>query len=404
MPPSLMTLFGNGSVGRLDPDALPRRASDAASPALSFTRPAPTEAEQLAAPAAAPTDVPVHPAAALFPMQTRGEIEELAADIKAHGQREPCVFVGDLLLDGRNRYRAARLAEVQEAVKALPAVDLRLAEVKATRKDVADRIGMSQKHDAAQKEARRAAADAAPGRDEGEEVAGDDDGAVALRLDLPPAGRVELVDQVVDAGGRVGRGHRRRVYERAVRLADAPRDARGVDERAGEVAEGGGEAHGGARDDIGHQTGSTVITQVGAAIASEAVGLGRAALQRAAGYAQQREVFGRPIGQNQGIQHPLAKSWMELEAAHLMVHKAAWLYDQHQACGAEANAAKYLAAEACYHACENAIFTHGGMGYAKEYHVERYLRESWIPRLAPVSPQLILCFIAEKVLGLPKSY
>ena len=139
-------------------------------------------------------------------------------------------------------------------------------------------------------------------------------------------------------------------------------------------------------------------------IASEAVGLGRAALKRAVGYAQEREVFGRPIGQNQGIQHPLAKSWMELEAAHLMVNKAAWLYDQHQACGAEANAAKYLAAEACYHACENAIFTHGGMGYAKEYHVERYLRESWIPRLAPVSPQLIHCFIAEKVLGLPKSY
>ena len=139
-------------------------------------------------------------------------------------------------------------------------------------------------------------------------------------------------------------------------------------------------------------------------IAAEAVGLGQAALRRAAGYAREREVFGRPIGQNQGIQHPLAKSWMELEAAHLMVHKAAWLYDQHQPCGAEANAAKYLAAEACYHACENAIFTHGGMGYAKEYHVERYLRESWIPRLAPVSPQLILCFIAEKVLGLPKSY
>ena len=139
-------------------------------------------------------------------------------------------------------------------------------------------------------------------------------------------------------------------------------------------------------------------------IASEAVGLGRAALKRAAGYANEREVFGRPIGQNQGIQHPLAKSWMELEAAHLMVHKAAWLYDQNLPCAAEANSAKYLAAEACYHACENAIFTHGGMGYAKEYHVERYLRESWIPRLAPVSPQLILCFIAEKVLGLPKSY
>jgi acyl-CoA dehydrogenase len=139
-------------------------------------------------------------------------------------------------------------------------------------------------------------------------------------------------------------------------------------------------------------------------IASEAVGLGRAALERAAGYAKEREVFGRSIGQNQGIQHPLAKSWMELEAAHLMVQKAAWLYDQGLACAAEANAAKFLAAEAGYHACENAIFTHGGMGYAKEYHVERYLRESWIPRLAPVSPQLILCFIAEKVLGLPKSY
>jgi len=139
-------------------------------------------------------------------------------------------------------------------------------------------------------------------------------------------------------------------------------------------------------------------------IASEAIGLGRAALARAANYAGEREVFGRPIGQNQAIQHPLARSWMELEAAHLMVHKAAWLYDQGLPCGAEANSAKFLAAEACYGACENAIFTHGGMGYAKEYHVERYLREAWIPRLAPVSPQLILCFIAEKVLGLPKSY
>ena len=139
-------------------------------------------------------------------------------------------------------------------------------------------------------------------------------------------------------------------------------------------------------------------------IAAEAVGLGRAALARAAGYASQREVFGRPIGQNQGIQHPLAKSWMELEAAHLMVQKAAWLYDQGLPCAAEANSAKFLGAEAGYRACEAAILTHGGMGYAKEYHVERYLRESWIPRLAPVSPQLILCFIAEKVLGLPKSY
>ncbi len=139
-------------------------------------------------------------------------------------------------------------------------------------------------------------------------------------------------------------------------------------------------------------------------IAAEAIGLGRAALRRATAYAGEREVFDRPIGMNQGIQHPLAKSWMELEAAHLMVYKAASLYDAHQPCAAEANAAKFLGAEACYHACENAIFTHGGMGYAKEYHVERYLRESWIPRLAPVSPQLILCYIAEKVLGLPKSY
>lgn len=139
-------------------------------------------------------------------------------------------------------------------------------------------------------------------------------------------------------------------------------------------------------------------------IAAEAVGLGQAALRRAAQYAGERIVFDRAIGQNQGIQHPLARSWMELEAAHLMVWKAASLYDQGLPCAAEANAAKYLAAEACYRACENAVFTHGGMGYAKEYHVERYLREAWIPRLAPVSPQLILCYIAEKVLGLPKSY
>ena len=115
-------------------------------------------------------------------------------------------------------------------------------------------------------------------------------------------------------------------------------------------------------------------------------------------------MFDRPIGQNQAIQHPLAKCWMELEAADLMVFKAASLYDAGKPCGAEANAAKYLAGEAGFRACETAILTHGGMGYAKEYHVERYLREAWIPRLAPVSPQLILCFIAEKVLGLPKSY
>jgi acyl-CoA dehydrogenase len=139
-------------------------------------------------------------------------------------------------------------------------------------------------------------------------------------------------------------------------------------------------------------------------IAHEAIGLGRAALRKATGYANERVVFDRPIGKNQGIQHPLARNWMELEAAHLMAQKAAFLYDSGQPCGAEANAAKYLAGEACFRACENAILTHGGMGYSKEFHVERYLREAWIPRLAPVSPQMILNFIAEKVLGLPKSY
>jgi acyl-CoA dehydrogenase len=139
-------------------------------------------------------------------------------------------------------------------------------------------------------------------------------------------------------------------------------------------------------------------------IAAEAVGLGRVALGRAARYANERIVFDRPIGKNQGVQHPLARSWMELEAANLMVFKAASLYDTGRTCASEANAAKYLAGEACFSACENAILTHGGMGYAKEYHVERYMREAWIPRLAPVSPHLILCSIAEKALGLPKSY
>ena len=139
-------------------------------------------------------------------------------------------------------------------------------------------------------------------------------------------------------------------------------------------------------------------------VAAEAVGLGRAALARAADYAKTRIVFDRPIGQNQAIQHPLAKAWMELEAANLMTFKAASLYDAGKRCGAEANAAKYLAGEACFRACETAVMVHGGMGYAKEYHVERFLREALIPRIAPVSPELILCFIAEKVLGLPKSY
>jgi acyl-CoA dehydrogenase len=139
-------------------------------------------------------------------------------------------------------------------------------------------------------------------------------------------------------------------------------------------------------------------------VAAEAIGIGRVALQRASRYARERVVFGRPIGQNQGVQHPLAKCWAELEAANLMVMKAAWLYDQDLPCGAEANAAKYLAGEAGFRACEQAVMTHGGMGYAQEYHVERYLRESLIPRIAPVSPQLILSYLAERVLDLPKSY
>jgi acyl-CoA dehydrogenase len=139
-------------------------------------------------------------------------------------------------------------------------------------------------------------------------------------------------------------------------------------------------------------------------IAGEAIGLGRAALARAVSYAGERIVFDRPIGQNQSIQHPLAQSWMELEGAEMMAMRAAWKYDHGLPCGADANAAKYMGAEAGFNACQRAMTTLGGFGYAKEYHVERYLREMLIPRVAPISPQLILCFIAEKVLGLPKSY
>ena len=104
------------------------------------------------------------------------------------------------------------------------------------------------------------------------------------------------------------------------------------------------------------------------------------------------------------IAHPLARCWMNLEAANLMVLKAASLYDRNADCAAEANAAKYLAAEAAFEACETAVLTHGGMGYSREFHVERYLREVMIPRIAPITPHMILNFIAEKVLGLPKSY
>ncbi len=139
-------------------------------------------------------------------------------------------------------------------------------------------------------------------------------------------------------------------------------------------------------------------------IAAEAVGLGRVALKRATQYAKDRIVFGRPIGQNQGIQHPLAKAWMSLEAANLMMLKAAALYDSGQPCGVEANSAKYLAGEAGFDACETAVLTHGGMGYSKEFHVERYMREVMLCRIAPVSRELILSNVAERQLGLPKSY
>lgn len=139
-------------------------------------------------------------------------------------------------------------------------------------------------------------------------------------------------------------------------------------------------------------------------IAAEAIGLGRIALKKAAKYAKERIVFERPIGQNQGIQHPLAKCWAQLEAANLMTMKAAMMFDKREECGVEANTAKYLAGEFAFEACHTAMLAMGGMGYAQEYHVERYLRESLIARTVPISPHMILNFIAERVLDLPKSY
>jgi acyl-CoA dehydrogenase len=139
-------------------------------------------------------------------------------------------------------------------------------------------------------------------------------------------------------------------------------------------------------------------------IAAEAIGIGKCALRLASAYAKERIVFDRPIGQNQGIQHPLAERWMELEAAELMVRRAAWRYDRGESAAADANAAKYLAAEAGFRACETAVLTHGGFGYAKDFHVERLFRESMLPRIAPVSRELILSYIGERVLGQVKSY
>jgi len=139
-------------------------------------------------------------------------------------------------------------------------------------------------------------------------------------------------------------------------------------------------------------------------VAAEAYGIAKNALDRAVKYANERNIFDRKIGTNQSIQHPLAEAWAKLESVKLLILKAASLYDNNKPCGVEANAAKFLAAEYGMDICKQAIATHGGMGYAKEYHVERLFREMMIPYLAPVSQQLVLSYIAEKALGLPKSY
>jgi len=147
-------------------------------------------------------------------------------------------------------------------------------------------------------------------------------------------------------------------------------------------------------------------------LAGEALGLGYAALLKASRYAAARTVFGRAIGTNQGVAHPLAECFVNLEAAKLATYHAARLYDRSrtdgsvrwESVGVACNAAKYLAAEAAFRACERAVLTLGGMGYAREFHVERYLRECWIPRIAPVSREMVLIFVAERALGLPKSY
>jgi len=138
--------------------------------------------------------------------------------------------------------------------------------------------------------------------------------------------------------------------------------------------------------------------------AIEAVGIGRAALERAVQYAKERVVFDRPIGQNQAIAHPLAAAWAKLETAELMCLKAAWLFDHGRPCGAESNTAKLVSSEAGFEACDVALQTHGGYGYAKEFHVERLWREVRLYKIAPVSQQMVLNYLSEHVLGLPKSY
>ena len=139
-------------------------------------------------------------------------------------------------------------------------------------------------------------------------------------------------------------------------------------------------------------------------VASEALGIGRAALNRAVNYANERVVFNRPIGQNQGVSFPLGEARMRLDAAELMIRKASWLIDQGLPCGAEANMAKWLAADACFQAADQAIQTHGGFGYAKEFHVERYWREARLMRIAPISQEMVLNYVTEHVLDLPRSY
>jgi len=138
--------------------------------------------------------------------------------------------------------------------------------------------------------------------------------------------------------------------------------------------------------------------------ALEAIGMGQWAVEYASGYARDRRVFDRPIGQNQAIAHPLAHIWAELEAAELLAFKAAWLYDRGQPCGAEANAAKLLGGDAGFKACDQALQTLGGFGYAKEFHVERMWREVRLFRIAPITQEMVLNYLSERVLGLPKSY
>ncbi|MBN85077.1 MAG: acyl-CoA dehydrogenase [Gammaproteobacteria bacterium] len=139
-------------------------------------------------------------------------------------------------------------------------------------------------------------------------------------------------------------------------------------------------------------------------VAAEALGIGRAAMRRAVGYANEREVFGRPIGQNQGVSFPLGEAQMRLDAAELMIRKASWLLDHGEPCGAEANMAKWLAADAAFQAADQAVQTHGGFGYAREFHVERYWREARLMRIAPISQEMILNYVTEHVLELPRSY